>query len=78
MSAQPSYPNQRAKQAAEPPGPKPLPLLGSLPELRRNPMEFYARLARDYGGFSRFYYGRKPTFLAASPENSGTRNTCFP
>jgi cytochrome P450 len=31
-------------------------------------MEFYARLARDYGGFSRFYYGRKPTFLAASPE----------
>lgn len=31
-------------------------------------MEFYARLARDYGGFSRFYYGRKPTFLAASPD----------
>jgi len=53
---------------AEPPGPKPLPLFGSLPELRRNPMEFYARLARDYGGFSRFYYGSKPTFLAASPE----------
>lgn len=51
-----------------PPGPKPLPFLGSLPELRRNPMEFYARLARDYGGFSRFFYGRKPTFLAASPE----------
>lgn len=53
---------------AQPPGPKPLPLLGSLPELRRNPMEFYARLAREYGGFSRFYYGRKPTFLAASPD----------
>ncbi len=57
-----------SKRSDEPPGPKPLPLLGSLPELRRNPMEFYARLARDYGGFSRFYYGRKPTFLAASPE----------
>ncbi|MCH7664921.1 MAG: cytochrome P450 [Acidobacteria bacterium] len=77
MSAQPQYSEERAKQgtkqrarqSAEPPGPKPLPLLGSLPELRRNPMEFYARLARDYGGFSRFYYGRKPTFLAASPES---------
>lgn len=42
--------------------------MGSLPEIRRNPMEFYARLARDYGGFSCFYYGRKPTFLCASPE----------
>ena len=31
-------------------------------------MEFYARLAREYGGFSRFFYGRKPTFLAASPD----------
>lgn len=65
MSAQPLS----SRQSAEPPGPKPLPLLGSLPEIRRNPMEFYARLARDYGGFSRFYYGRKPTFLAASPES---------
>lgn len=58
----------RPTPQAEPPGPKPLPLFGSLPELRRNPMEFYARLAREYGGFSRFYYGRKPTFLAASPD----------
>ncbi|MCP4202707.1 MAG: cytochrome P450, partial [bacterium] len=57
-----------SQQSADPPGPRPLPLFGSLPEIRRNPMEFYARLARDYGGFSRFYYGRKPTFLAATPE----------
>ncbi len=51
-----------------PPGPKPLPVVGNLPELRRNPMEFYARLAREYGGFSRFFYLGKPTYLAASPD----------
>jgi cytochrome P450 len=36
--------------------------------VRRNPMHFYARTALEYGGISRFFYGRKPTYLVADPE----------
>ena len=52
----------------DPPGPKGVPWFGSMGEVRRNPMHFYARTALEYGGISRFYYGRKATYLVADPE----------
>ena len=52
----------------DPPGPKGMFWFGSIGELRRNPMDFYTRLALDYGGLARFFYGRKATYLASTPE----------
>ena len=52
----------------DPPGPKGMFWFGSIGELRANPMDFYTRLAVDYGGLARFLYGRKATYLASTPE----------
>lgn len=52
----------------DPPGPKGVPWFGSMGQVRKNPMRFYARTALEYGGISRFYYGRKATYLVADPE----------
>ena len=52
----------------DPPGPKGAPWFGSMGAVRQNPMRFYARTALEYGGISRFYYGRKATYLIADPE----------
>ena len=57
-----------AAQAPDPPGPKGMPWFGSLGEIRENPMRFYTRLANEYGGIVRFFYGRKPTYLISEPE----------
>lgn len=45
-----------------------MPWFGSLAEVRQNPMRFYTRLANEYGGIVRFFYGRKPTYLISEPE----------
>ena len=50
-----------AGTAPDPPGPKGIPWFGSQGEVRANPMRFYTRLANEYGGIARFFYGRKPT-----------------
>lgn len=55
-------------QAPDPPGPTGAPWFGSLAEIRENPMRFYTRLANEYGGIVRFFYGRKPTYLISEPE----------
>jgi len=57
----------RAVDAGSPPGPKGLPFFGNLRELRANTMDFHARLAREYGGIVRFWYGRKPSYLVTDP-----------
>ncbi|MFQ5351090.1 MAG: cytochrome P450, partial [Thermoanaerobaculia bacterium] len=57
-----------AAQAPDPPGPRGMPWFGSLAEIRANPMRFYTRLANEYGGIVRFFYGRKPTYLISEPE----------
>ena len=57
-----------AGSAPDPPGPKGLPWFGSQGEVRQNPMRFYTRLANEYGGIVRFFYGRKPTYLISEPE----------
>lgn len=55
------------EQRGPPPGPKRLPVFGNLNELRANTMDFHARLARDYGGIVRFWYGRKASYLVTDP-----------
>uniref|UniRef100_A0A673MX84 Cytochrome P450, family 2, subfamily R, polypeptide 1 n=1 Tax=Sinocyclocheilus rhinocerous TaxID=307959 RepID=A0A673MX84_9TELE len=45
-----------------PPGPKPLPFLGVLPQLIKKPMEFI-RSVSQYGEISTMYIGRKPTIV---------------
>ncbi len=57
-----------AGPAPDPPGPKGMPWFGSQGEVRANPMRFYTRMANEYGGIVRFFYGRKPTYLISEPE----------
>ncbi len=54
--------------APDPPGPKGIPWFGSQGEIRANPMRFYTRMANEYGGIVRFFYGRKPTYLISEPD----------
>jgi cytochrome P450 len=57
-----------AGPAPDPPGPRGLLWFGSQGEVRANPMRFYTRLANEYGGIARFFYGRKPTYLISEPD----------
>ena len=57
-----------AGPAPDPPGPKGIPWFGSQGEIRANPMRFYTRMANEYGGIARFFYGRKPTYLISEPD----------
>jgi cytochrome P450 len=57
-----------ATTAPDPPGPKGSRWFGSQAEVRANPMRFYTRLANEYGGIARFFYGRNPTYLISEPE----------
>ncbi|XP_067301635.1 cytochrome P450 2B4-like [Pseudorasbora parva] len=45
-----------------PPGPRPLPFVGSLPQFLKNPLEF-VRSMPQYGEMSTLYLGRKPTIM---------------
>ncbi|XP_067226751.1 cytochrome P450 2B9-like isoform X3 [Chanodichthys erythropterus] len=45
-----------------PPGPRPLPFVGSLPQFLKNPMEF-VRSMSQYGEMSTMYLGRKPAII---------------
>jgi cytochrome P450 len=47
---------------------KGLPLLGSLPQFRRNPPEFLRTLARDHGDLVHFNLGPQQVYLVSNPE----------
>lgn len=53
-------PNQRiaSDELRDPPGPQGTFLFGCLGEMRRSPMEFFTRVAREYGGIARIRFGR--------------------
>ncbi|MEW6131520.1 MAG: cytochrome P450 [Acidobacteriota bacterium] len=53
---------------AVPPGPKGAPLVGTLFELRRNPVAFLTRIAREYGDLVYFKLGSQEVFLVNDPE----------
>lgn len=52
-----------------PPGPKGNFLLGSLPELRRDPMGLFRRLREEHGDVSLFRLGRRRCYLLCHPEH---------
>lgn len=54
--------------ALVPPGPKGLPLLGSLLAFRSDPLGFVTRGAREYGDVVRYTMGGRPVFLLVHPE----------
>jgi cytochrome P450 len=65
-----SSPATEHASAAYPPGPRGLPLLGSLPALIRDPMAFYRSMSLDYGplaytrlGPKRFYTVNEPALV---------------
>jgi cytochrome P450 len=53
---------------AGPPFRKGLPLLGVLPQFRKNPPEFLQSLARDYGDLVHYRLGPQDVYLVSSPD----------
>lgn len=52
-----------------PPGPPGRPLVGSLPEIRRDPLGFLARVSSEYGDIAHFRLGPYHAFLLNRPED---------
>jgi cytochrome P450 len=52
----------------QPPGPRGLPLLGSLLEFRRDPLGFVTHGAREFGDVVRYTMGGRPVYLLVHPE----------
>jgi len=50
------------------PGPRGHPLLGSLPEVRRDPLRLFLAAFREYGELVRFHFGPMVAHLVSSPE----------
>ncbi|HEY4387572.1 MAG TPA: cytochrome P450 [Ktedonobacteraceae bacterium] len=55
-------------QTALPPGPRPLPILGNLLSLRRDPLAFLQQIQRVYGDIATLYIGQSPIVLLSRPE----------
>ena len=51
-----------------PPGPQPHPLVGNLPEFRKNPLEFFTLCARHYGDIVRYRILNVNVFLLNHPD----------
>lgn len=68
-------------RSSKPPGPKGIPLVGSLFEYLQSPPEFLRRLAREYGDIVRFTLGTREVFLLNHPNYIKdvlvTRQKCF-
>jgi cytochrome P450 len=60
--------SNRITQTAEVPGPKGIPLLGVLPQVRQGALQFFIRAAMDYGGLVRLEMGPKRFYLACYPD----------
>src|SRR5262249_46986412 len=52
-----------------PPGPRRLPYIGNLLSLRIDPLGFFQRLQRTYGGMATIYFGKNPAVLLLRPEH---------
>src|SRR5438105_3461332 len=59
MSTAPSFP----------PGPKGLPFIGNLLNLRWQPLRFYRKLERNYGAMATVHIGKRPILFVFRPEH---------
>ncbi len=59
------------ESSAEIPGPRGLPLLGSLPALARDPLDFVTQVSREHGGIARYHVSTRPHWLITDPEAIG-------
>jgi cytochrome P450 len=62
---------QTQAQAAKttlPPGPRKLPYLGNLLELRQDPLGYFQQLQRTYGDMATIHFGKTPVVLLFRPE----------
>ncbi|MBL8111779.1 MAG: cytochrome P450 [Acidobacteria bacterium] len=60
-------PFPKTRFSPEPPGPRGVPFLGSLPSLRRDPLGFFTGLSESYGGIARFSVFQVPVWLVTDP-----------
>ncbi|HMV50353.1 MAG TPA: cytochrome P450 [Blastocatellia bacterium] len=58
-----------AATAILPPGPKQLMPLGNLVSLRRNPIQFLTKVAKEHGDVAYFKLGSQPVFLLNNPDH---------
>lgn len=58
-------PMSRVRQA---PGPKGVPVLGVLPQVRQDALQFFLRAAMDYGGVARLEMGSRNFYLISHPD----------
>jgi len=58
----------RAATIASPPGPRGKPIIGMLPEFRRDPVGFLTRLAADYGDIAYFTLGPQQIYFINNPD----------
>ncbi len=61
-------PSKASEVSPKPPGPKEIPLLGSMVGFRRDPNGFLLQMAQRYGDISRFTAGSKEFFLLNHPD----------
>ena len=54
--------------ASLPPGPTGTPLLGMLGQLRDSRIDFYVRIAREYGDLASFRIAHRRVYLASHPD----------
>lgn len=60
--------NEITTTAALPPGPQGVPLLGVLPQVWGDPLQFFLDAALQYGDVVRFHMGTRPFFLVSGPD----------
>src|SRR3954451_22207446 len=56
------------EKLSRPTGPKGVPLLGSLPEMAKDPLAFLTRVERDYGPLAHLQFGRSSMFMINDPQ----------
>lgn len=60
-------PPKSPPEGTHPPGPKGIPLLGVLPQIGKDPLGFFTRVAREHGGLTRFGNRKFTLYLLSDP-----------
>ena len=60
--------SQQEREAALPPGPRLLPVIGDMLQFRTDPLGFFQKLQREYGDMATVHLGKTPIVLLFRPE----------